>query len=175
MRRKAPVGVRMFYIEIILNALAVRGGVHVYQLPFAVHLLKFEVFDAGGIFVHHGLVLFAERLPCPQQAVFVDKIVVRRHIEINGEEARKFLPAHGEHGGIGKVFFYDKRKFGVAGNGLVTFLAISARELTGNVNQVEDEPEEQVIESWKDKYYKLLEEYNKALLEISRLRGQAPL
>lgn len=54
-------------------------------------------------------------------------------------------------------------------------LDISAREFAGNVNQVEDEPEEQVIESWKDKYYKLLEEYNKALLEISRLRGQAPL
>lgn len=50
-------------------------------------------------------------------------------------------------------------------------LEISAREFLGG-GQVEDDPEQPEVESWKDKYYKLLEEYNKALVEISRLRGQ---
>ncbi|RPD40240.1 helix-turn-helix transcriptional regulator [Chitinophaga barathri] len=53
-------------------------------------------------------------------------------------------------------------------------LEITAKEFLGT-NHVEDNPEVPELESWKDKYYKLLEEYNKALVEISRLRGQPPL
>ncbi|WP_346317204.1 helix-turn-helix transcriptional regulator [Chitinophaga sp. YIM B06452] len=51
-------------------------------------------------------------------------------------------------------------------------LEISAKDFLG-ANHVDDnDPEAPEIESWKDKYYKLLEDYNKALVEISRLREQ---
>ncbi len=52
-------------------------------------------------------------------------------------------------------------------------LEISQKEFVGG-NNVEDGGAELVeTESWKDKYYKLLEDYNLALLELARLRESA--
>lgn len=49
-------------------------------------------------------------------------------------------------------------------------LEITQKEFSGS-NQVNDGGEEmQEVESWKDKYYKLLEDHNKALVELSRLK-----
>lgn len=51
-------------------------------------------------------------------------------------------------------------------------LEMGPKEFLGN-NSVDDSGmEETEVESWKDKYYKLLEDHNKALVEISRLKEQ---
>jgi DNA-binding Xre family transcriptional regulator len=51
-------------------------------------------------------------------------------------------------------------------------LEISPKEFLGGNHVEENGLEGQEIESWKDKYYKLLEDYNKALVENSRLKEQ---
>ncbi len=52
-------------------------------------------------------------------------------------------------------------------------LEISQKEFVGNVGVDDGGTEYTDVESWKDKYYKLLEDYNQALLELARLRESA--
>ncbi|SIO44087.1 helix-turn-helix transcriptional regulator [Chitinophaga niabensis] len=49
-------------------------------------------------------------------------------------------------------------------------LEISAKEFLGGNHVEENGADGPEIESWKDKYYRLLEDYNKALVEIARLK-----
>ena len=51
-------------------------------------------------------------------------------------------------------------------------LDVTQKEFLGGSGVVEDAGVDTDIESWKDKYYKLLEDYNKALVEIARLKEQ---
>lgn len=51
-------------------------------------------------------------------------------------------------------------------------LDVTQKEFLGGSGMVEDAGVDTDVESWKDKYYKLLEDYNKALVEIARLKEQ---
>lgn len=51
-------------------------------------------------------------------------------------------------------------------------LDVSLKEFMGGNSVVEDAGVDMDIESWKDKYYKLLEDHNKALVEIARLKEE---
>lgn len=49
-------------------------------------------------------------------------------------------------------------------------LEIAPKEFLGNGEMDDDGAELAEVETWKDKYYRLLEDYNKALVEIARLK-----